>query len=138
MSTEKMQVIVINPFTKEISYDFVSNPKLTKDYASYNQEMYNLMSKGPISVHVMEQAYLQTVDAKKQDGIMVDENGLLGNLSKQKFFIVEGAYPQPLAGIGVVVGSDNRGNSIATCLTIEWFKNRVKFYSFADVQRIYG
>jgi hypothetical protein len=96
------------------------------------------MSAGPIEVDVMEAAYLQTKDARKRDCIMVDENGLFNEMAQQEFFIVEGAYPQPLAGIGVVLGSDNKGHSDESCLPIEWFKERVKFYSLDQLRAIYG
>jgi hypothetical protein len=138
MSIPIMRVIVIDPFKLEIRYDVVQNPKLTQDYISFNEEIYKLMSDGPINVDVIEQAQLQTKDAKLRDSILVDENGLFNNPVEQKFFTVEGAYPQPLAGIGVVTGSDVNGNTVETSLSLKWFKERVKFYTLDDLTKIYG
>jgi hypothetical protein len=138
MSIPIMRVIIIDPFKREIRYDVVQNPKITQDYTSFNEEIYKLMSDGPITVDVIEQAYLQSKDAKLRDVIFVDENGLFNNTIEQKFFTVESAYPQPLAGIGVVTGSDKGGNTIETSLSLEWFKERVKFYNLEDLKKIYG
>lgn len=138
MSTPTMRVIIIDPFQKEIRYDVVGNPEASGNYAEYNEEIYTLLSSGPVSVDVMEVAYLQTNDAKHRDSISVDENGLFTNPLIQKFFTVEDAYPQPLAGIGVVTGSDKQGGTVETCLTIDWFKERVKFYTNEEIQHIYG
>lgn len=138
MSTSTMRVIVIDPFKQEIRYDVVGNPEVNGDYNEYNEEIYALLSSGPISVDVMEVAYLQTKDAKCRDSISVDENGLFVVPEVQKFFTVENAYPQPLAGIGVVTGSNNQGGSVETCLNLEWFQKRVKFYNLEQIQKIYG
>jgi hypothetical protein len=138
MPISTMRVIVIDPFKKEIRYDVVRNPKINEDYSEYNEEIYALLSGGPTPVDVMEVAYLQTEDAKNRDSITVDENGLFIVPEVQKFFIVENAYPQPLAGIGVVTGSDNQGGTIETCLSLDWFKTRVKFYSSEEIKNTYG
>lgn len=138
MPTSTMRVIVIDPFKKEIRYDVVSNPKVSGDYTEYNEEIYSLLSGGPIPVDVMEVAYLQTEDAKRRDSISVDENGLFTDPKVQKFFTVENAYPQPLVGIGVVTGADNQGGTVETCLNLEWFQKRVKFYGLEQIKKIYG
>jgi len=138
MQKPTLQVIVIDPFKKEIRYDIVQNPKITKNYLSFNDEIYELMSGGPIEVDIMEAAYLQTEDAQNRDCIMVDEHGLFNDIAEQQFFVVDGAYPQPLAGIGVVLGTDKAGDSSETCLTLEWFKERIKFYNFQQLKQIYG
>jgi hypothetical protein len=138
MPSSTIRVIVIDPFKQEIRYDVVKNPKGSADYSAYNEEIYELLSSGPISVDVIEIAYLQTNDAKRRDSVSVDENGLFNNRKKQKFFTIEDAYPQPLAGIGIVTGSDSHGETIETCLDLDWFKERVKFYSLEEIQKIYG
>lgn len=62
--------------------------------------------------------------------IYVNEEGLLGN--PQHFFFYEGAH-QPFAGSGVVVGHDNRGNTVATTLTLNEVKKKVRFMDQHDV-----
>jgi hypothetical protein len=138
MSKATLQVIVIDPFKKEIRYEEVKNPKVTHNYGDFNKEIYSLMSTESIRVHIVEAAYLQADEAKHRDSILVDEEGLYKDPQEQKFFGVEGSFPQPLAGIGVVTGADDSGDTIEPSLDIDWFKQRVKFYNFADIQRMYA
>lgn len=60
----------------------------------------------------------------KGDMIMVDENGLLKN--PKKFFAWRG-YEQPLAGRGLVIGSDRQGETVATTLTARYVMEHVAF-----------
>lgn len=136
MSNKSLQVIVIDPFKQEIRHEMVQNPKSTKDYTSFNDEIYKIMSAGPIHVNCFEAAYLDTTEAKKNDCILVDEEGLLKEIQKQMFFTIPNVLLQPLAGIGVVTGSDSQGNTTEPSLTLEWFKQNVRFHTFQEIQRM--
>lgn len=57
------------------------------------------------------------------DVIYVDDEGLIKGPVYQ-FFGVKG-YPQPLAGRGLVLGTDKQGNSIAPETTREWLHQNV-------------
>lgn len=138
MKKSTIQVVVIDPFKKEIRYENIRNPKVDQNYGAFNEEIYALMSQGPIKVEMVETAPLDTDQATKQDFVLIDEEGLLGDTSKQSFFLVKGAYPYPLAGIGVVTGMDKHGDNIEPSLTVEWFKENVVFYSLAEIRKIFG
>ncbi len=47
----------------------------------------------------------------KQNDLWLDDNGLLHDPQPEKFLI--GKYPQPLAGVGLVCGYDDEGNTIS-------------------------
>lgn len=58
------------------------------------------------------------------DAIFVDDEGLLKD--DQSFFMYEG-YPSPLAGRGLVLGSDEEGESVSPKITLEELKANVSF-----------
>lgn len=60
------------------------------------------------------------------DAIYVDEEGLLGDLSKQAFFGVPSLYSQALAGKGLVLGSDALGGDTAPKITLEALKQLIQ------------
>lgn len=52
-----------------------------------------------------------------QNDLWLDDNGLLLNPQPEKFLL--GNYAQPLAGIGLVCGYDEEGNTISTTVTAD-------------------
>jgi hypothetical protein len=60
----------------------------------------------------------------KGDGVFIDDEGLLKE--GQSFFLIEG-YPTPLAGKGLVLGTDKHGESVEPTLTLEEVRARVMF-----------
>ena len=67
----------------------------------------------------------QCVDiTRKGDTIYVDEEGLLK--PQDNFFLYAG-YGQPLAGNGLVLSTDNEGETVGTKLTLETIIKNVKF-----------
>lgn len=69
------------------------------------------------------------------DGVLVDDEGLLKLTPETKFFTF-GDYPQPLAGNGLVVGCNLRnGNTKDVQSTVDEVKQRVSFYTLAQVRR---
>lgn len=60
--------------------------------------------------------------------IFVDDNGLINsNGARHGFFYVKGEYPVMLAGKGVILATDEDGESIGTSLTVEQVKDMVLF-----------
>lgn len=57
------------------------------------------------------------------DGIFVDDEGLLKG-PVYNFFAIRG-YTQPLAGKGLVLGSDAEGESIEPQIPIAWYRKRL-------------
>ena len=75
-------------------------------------------------------------DGRKGNTIMVDEEGLLSVDSNTPFFFFEGAH-QPFAGNGLVVGDDYyNGETIDVSITANDIRDKIKFYSLAEVQRM--
>lgn len=68
------------------------------------------------------------------DGIFVDDEGLLGNLSEQAFFFYNGYY-SPLAGYGMVAGCDEEGETVSPHITLDELKANVNFVTLEQVQK---
>jgi hypothetical protein len=60
----------------------------------------------------------------KGDVVYVDDEGLL--CQPQFFFTITG-YPTPLAGRGIVAGTDDEGETVAPTVTLEWVRKNVTF-----------
>ena len=104
-----MKAILINPFDKT-----VTEVQLTSDFRDIQK--------------AIKAEWFTTVRISRRDYIYVDDEGLLKDLSTQAFFIHTN-YPQPLAGIGCVLGCDEEGESMDTTLTLEQVKRAVVFQS---------
>ena len=57
------------------------------------------------------------------DSVFVDDEGLISG-KPQEFFLVSG-YPQPLAGMGLVLGCNQEGESTEPSITLEQLKAQV-------------
>jgi hypothetical protein len=64
------------------------------------------------------------------DSIMVDEEGLFHSECNE-FFFVKGGH-QPFAGNGLVVGTDENGESVSTKISLDEVKSKVKFMDRFD------
>lgn len=53
----------------------------------------------------------------------LDDEGLL----KENHFFLFGEYPQPLAGKGLILGTDDSGDCAPSALSVEYVKSRVAF-----------
>ena len=73
------------------------------------------------------------VGIEKDDSIYVDDEGLLTIQFDTPFFLYEG-YPQPLAGNGLVLGTDEEGESVDPKNTLEFIKSKVKFMNLIQAQ----
>ena len=61
----------------------------------------------------------------KGDVVYVDDEGLI-NGKPQDFFLIQG-YPNPLAGKGLLLGSDAEGESKSPSVTLGWVKENTAF-----------
>ena len=68
------------------------------------------------------------------DSIMVDEEGMFSMDKDTKFFGVDGGH-QPFIGNGLVVGVNNRGESVDPCISVEEVRSKVTFYSMDEVNK---
>ena len=61
---------------------------------------------------------------EQQDCVYVDDNGLLNG--PREFFFINGLH-QPMAGRGLVMGTDADGNSVTPRVTLEWLRDNTGF-----------
>ena len=94
-----MKTILINPFERTIT---------EVDYNGDFHQIYGLIECDTFDcVRINNQG----------DAIFVDDEGLISG-KEQAFFGWYG-YPQPLAGRGMIIGSDIAGESVSTKITLE-------------------
>jgi hypothetical protein len=109
-----MKAFLINPFDKTVS---------EVDYSGDYQDIYKL-----IDAELFEVVYIDGNNA-----IYVDEEGLFKN--EQAFFQVGYAM---LAGRGLVLGTDDEGESISPAISLKDLAKKVTFLSRAEVMKQVG
>lgn len=108
-----MRAILIDPFKCEVT---------EIDYDNSNFEnLYPLLSHESMPVDCFT-----VVDFGDGETLYVDDEGLLK--SPERGFILGNS--QPLAGKGVILGSDDEGNSIATKIPLDVIQEKVLFFEF--------
>lgn len=76
---------------------------------------------------------IDVVRITRTDAIFVDDVGLLRAENEFMPFFLWDGYPNPLAGNGLILGSDENGNSAEPTVTHEWVRKRVEFLDYDDV-----
>lgn len=110
-----MKAYLVDPFEKSISefkLDFDG------DYGTLNSQIHK-------AIHV--QIFTLVAFNKRGDHLFVDDNGLFMKPDNQKFqsFFQIADYPQPLAGYGLALGSNEHGESQSVVEGFEKFHNRI-------------
>jgi hypothetical protein len=105
-----MKSILIDPFEKT-----VTEVEHTGDY----RHIYDLIKCDTFTC----------VQISRTDAVYVDDNGLLGNLEEQQFFSLLPLWHEPLAGRGLILGVDSKGDSTAPKITVEEVLKHVAWYS---------
>jgi hypothetical protein len=90
------------------------------DYDGDIQTIYRLLSSPWQRVGTFEAVRIND----KDDVVYIDENGLLHDPMVPHWFAWEG-YAQPLAGRGLILGTDDEGNSIAPQIGVGEVNKRV-------------
>jgi len=98
--------ILINSQTETITEVYV-NGDYTEIYRIINVDLFTVVNLD-----------------NKGNALFVDDEGLLKN---PEFFFKWDGYHQPLAGNGLILGTDDEGESVSTTLTLEEVKARVTF-----------
>lgn len=109
-----MKVYQIDPFTKEIR---------AVEHDGSLESIRNLTKCDVVTVVRI---------SHEGDFIYVDDEGLLKPFDTQQFFKLS-TYAQPLAGFGLVVGSDEDGNDVPPSIGIEALRSMISFPSHAEV-----
>lgn len=102
-----MKAILIDPFERKLS---------EVEYSGDYKQIYE-----HIDCHNFDCVRISS----KGDTIFVDDEGLI-SCKVQCFFGFIG-YPQPLAGKGLVLGTDINGESVDTTMTLEEMRKLVKW-----------
>lgn len=105
-----MKAILIDPFDET-----VTEVEHNGDY----RHIYTLLSHPEHKVDCFT-----IVQITQGDAIFVDDEGLLKD---PKHFFVWKGYPQPLAGKGLILGTNDEGDSVDVVTTVDEVKKRVSF-----------
>lgn len=105
-----MQAILIDPHTQT-----VSSIEYDGNYENISKllgcELFTVMTVTP-----------------KDDALFLDDEGWIIDQEDQQYFWWQG-YPQLLAGRGLILGTNDEGESIAPSLTLDEAKSMVKWQS---------
>lgn len=107
-----MKAILIDPFEKTVT---------EVDHNGNYRQIYTLLSHPEHRVDCFT-----VVQIENDDAIFVDDEGLLKD---PKHFFVWRGYPQPLAGKGLILGTNDEGDSVDAVISVEDVKKRVSFRS---------
>lgn len=114
MSTRNVRAILIDPFACTVT-------EVEHDASNY-QHIYTLLSHESMPVDCFTCVYSDHL--AEGEVIFVDDNGLLKPCDR---FFVFADYHQPLAGKGLILGSDEYGDTVAATSDLEAIRARVIF-----------
>jgi hypothetical protein len=103
-----MLTILIDPFQNQITEELI-----TQDY----KDLYKLLDCEMFdAIRINDQ----------RDSVFIDDEGLYK--PDQQFFMIEG-YPQPIAGKGLIIGSNEAGESQPPKITLQEARDSIIFLS---------
>ena len=73
------------------------------------------------------------INIENDDVIYVDDEGLFKLNEDSKFFYLEGSH-QPIVGNGLILGTDDEGDSVDAKSKLEDIKDRITFLTIQDMQ----
>ena len=114
MSTRNVRAILIDPFACTVT-------EVEHDASDY-RHIYTLLSHESMPVDCFTCAYSDRL--QPGEAIYVDDNGLLKPCDR--FFVFAG-YPDPLAGKGLILGSDEDGETAAATSDLDSIRARIVF-----------
>jgi hypothetical protein len=97
-----MKAILINPFDKSITEVELKTGDLAEIYA------------------LTDSTIVEAVSVSQGNDVFINEEGLLGDLDEQQFFLLGDNNNgwMMLAGKGLVLGNNSDGDSVSTTLTV--------------------
>lgn len=111
-----MTAILINPFDKTVTA-LAMLDGLAAIYAA--------LSSGPVQVGTFQIIELDKIQHVRNT-LYIDDNGLLHTPPVDRFFEI-GDYPQPLAGCGLILGTNAVGDSTSTTYDIQTVRPMIRF-----------
>lgn len=120
-----MKTLLIDPHTKTVT---------EHEYDGSLEAMYKLLGCGLVeSVSCNDNGNPLFTDG---NCLFVDEEGLLGNLSEQAFFIIDG---KPIAGRALTTNCDEDGETIESTITLEDLRMLdIQWVTLAQLREMYG
>lgn len=100
-----MKAILIDPETQTIT---------EVEYSGNYKDIYKLTGCDCFTV----------VGIEDGNGIFVDDEGLFND---PRYFFLYNGYDQPLAGKGLILGTNEEGDSVDCTLTVDYIREKVKF-----------
>lgn len=121
--TDKLKAILINPHDKTITAVEVDPYPAWKEL---------------IEVELITSVNVLQYPNGAFETVYIDDEGLLNSKKDGPFFSIA-SHPQPLAGKGLVIGVNERGDTVSTKLTPEFITElvdfpRVKFDGFTEIE----
>lgn len=107
-----MRAILIDPIARTFT-----EAEHNGDY----KQIYEFLSDPLFGVEVDD---FNSVRINYDNILWVDGEGLLKN---PRYFMLLRGYSQPLAGRGLILGTNDEGESVGTTLTIAWCKQNIRF-----------
>jgi hypothetical protein len=111
-----MRAYLIDPFTKT-----VTEVEHNGDY----REIYKLIDAETFTTVLLN---------SRRDTVYLDDEGLFKPLDQQEFFMLR-SYPNPLAGKGLVLGTNYAGDSVDPQASLEEVTNAVVWVDHELVKR---
>lgn len=111
--TTEFKAVLIDPYKQEVT-DVTYNGDYKQIYEHIKVDCFAL------------------VRLSDNDDVFVDDEGLLKLNPDTKFFLLPD-YPQPLAGYGLILGTDDEGESISAHHDAAFYRSRVKFVGMREV-----
>ncbi len=118
MKTKVIKALLIDPHLREIR---------EVEFTDSLDEIYRLTH-----CRMIEAVY--SVSLHPNDVIYVDEEGLLGDLSKQAFFAIAGNEQPGYAGYGLVVGTTTMGNNASAKSTLGLLKEAITWPTLEELR----
>lgn len=100
-----MKTLLIDPHTKTVT---------EHEYDGSLDAMYELIGCGTVEMVAYNDNGTPMFEG--DDCLFVDEEGLLGDLDKQAFFVIDG---KPIAGRAMTIGGDGDGETVESTITME-------------------
>ena len=115
-----MKAILIDSEKRKVSYVIIDKKKGIKEY--YKLLKCDLFTLG--------------MEFENQDALFVDDEGLLTLTPDSMFFYIEGAY-QPFAGNGLILGTDDDGDSVDVKTKLKDIKDKIRFLTIHEVRGLF-
>lgn len=113
-----MKAYLIDPFTRTVSQ---------VEYSGDYQQIYSFIDCDTFTCADFND---------KGDTVFVDDEGLI-NGKPQEFFLVDG-YPTPLAGKGLVLGTNQEGESVEPSITLSELDDAIQWISPLELRLMYS